>query len=144
MTSTEGAGDTGGQDLAAALRRIGDGGSVDARGVPISSKLLDRLLTAAPRGTEDEPVLKAARFEKASFLDEADFDTVTFDEEARFSGATLVGPAQFRYAVFEGSAWFDDAAFHEEPSSPEPPSRRPCSNALRCLGLGSVAFPFRT
>jgi uncharacterized protein YjbI with pentapeptide repeats len=103
------------------LRRIGAEGSVDARGVPISAELLQRILTAAPR-EDDRRAFTAARFDQATFEGVAVFDGVTFEGEARFDGvtfqreagfaeATFLRRAVFAGATFQGEAWFDGATF---------------------------------
>ena len=43
-----------GRDLDAELKRLGETGTIDARGVTIDTVLLNRILAAAPRG-EQEP-----------------------------------------------------------------------------------------
>src|SRR6266498_3979545 len=61
------------QDVVVELKRLSDGGVLDARGVPITSRLLDRLLDAVPRNDNNRPVLNAASFDGASFQSGAAF-----------------------------------------------------------------------
>jgi uncharacterized protein YjbI with pentapeptide repeats len=109
--------------LDAELERIGAEGSVDARGVTISTELLRRLLAAAPR-EDNRPVFKSAQFEQATlpgisfsgviFQGEAQFGRATFQGEAWFDGATFHGLAGFGKAVFHSLAGFGDARFQRE------------------------------
>jgi uncharacterized protein YjbI with pentapeptide repeats len=104
--------------LEAELKRIGEEGTVDARGVVISAQLLRRLLAAVP-DKDDRPVFAVARFEQASFQGEAAFNLASFQSEARFDKARFQGAARFDGANFEGGAGFGGvrfqggAAFHE-------------------------------
>ncbi len=99
------------QDVVVELKRIFDERTLDARGVPINGQLLERLLTACPRGDDDRPVLKGARLDRATFEDEAVFDNATFEDEAVFSGATFKDKASFSFATFKGRARFDGVTF---------------------------------
>jgi uncharacterized protein YjbI with pentapeptide repeats len=86
----------------AELNRIGQDGSVDARGVPISTDLLARLLAAVPR-KDDRPTFTAARFDQA-----------TFQGITQFSGAIFQGLASFDEATFQTFPWFSGATFQRE------------------------------
>jgi uncharacterized protein YjbI with pentapeptide repeats len=88
------------QDLDAALKRLGEGGRLDARGVPITQKLLERLLQAAPKDEHGRPILTNVRFGKATFHD------------AGFGKATFQGMSEFDETTFQGTAWFYEATFH--------------------------------
>ena len=88
------------QDLGTALKRLGEGGDLDARGVSITAALLDRILTATPISAEGRPT-----------LENASFDLATFEGDVRFHGATFGGGAGFRRVLFRGGAWFDRATF---------------------------------
>jgi hypothetical protein len=85
----------------AELKRIGVEGTVDARGVPLTAGLLQRILAAAPR-EDDRPTLALASFDQATFQGGADFGGITFQ-----------GPAVFAGAMFEDEAGFTDALFHD-------------------------------
>jgi hypothetical protein len=50
---------------AAALNLIGETGTIDARGVPITPTLLEQILTAAPRGENGRPLIKGSEFQGA-------------------------------------------------------------------------------
>jgi hypothetical protein len=76
-------------DLDAAFKRLGRDGRLDARGVPITAELLDRLLAAAPQDEHGHRVLTDARFDGATFQGDAWFGEVTFQRDARFGSATF-------------------------------------------------------
>src|SRR6266511_466950 len=99
-----------GQDVVVELRRLSDGGVLDARGVPITSRLLDRLLDAVPRNDNNRPVLNAARFDGATFQGEAAFTSATFRGKARFDGATFQDWAGFHWGDLprRGQVWRGD------------------------------------
>ena len=118
-------------DLEVALKRLGEDGRLDARGVPLTQELLKRLLAAAPRDDHGRPVLTDPRFDKAAFKGKAtfkggsgfygtvfegtaSFGGATFKGDAGFYGATFEGTAAFHGATFEGEAWFDGATFKGE------------------------------
>ena len=129
-------------DLEVALKRLGEDGRLDARGVPLTQELLKRLLAAAPRDDHGRPVLTDPRFDKATFNGKAtfkggsgfygtvfegsasfggatfegtaSFGGATFKGDAGFYGATFEGTAAFHGATFEGEAWFDGATFKGE------------------------------
>jgi uncharacterized protein YjbI with pentapeptide repeats len=88
------------QNLDAALKRLGEDGRLDARGVPITQALLGRLLAATHQDDHGYPILVNTRFDRA-----------TFHGDAAFRGATFQGDAAFKEATFQGKAWFDRATF---------------------------------
>jgi Pentapeptide repeats (9 copies) len=100
-------------ELEGALRIISESGVVDARGVPLSAKLLDRVLAASPRADTGKAVLKAARFDRATFTGDAGFGETTFSDDAQFNGATFTGAALFDRATFTGDAQFDRVTFSD-------------------------------
>jgi Pentapeptide repeats (9 copies) len=110
------------RDVEAELERLAGGGALDARGVPINSQLLDRLLAAVPRNDDGQPTLTAPRFKGATFHGEAQFNRVTFQGDAEFSDVIFEGDARFREAtfcglvnfggaIFQGKAWFAGVTF---------------------------------
>jgi uncharacterized protein YjbI with pentapeptide repeats len=88
-------------DLDAALKRLGEDGYLDARGVVISRTLLERLLAAAPCD------------QGRAILAEAHFKEATFESDAAFNWVTFRGPAGFQWATFQRGAWFVKAIFHD-------------------------------
>jgi uncharacterized protein YjbI with pentapeptide repeats len=104
------------QDTVVELRRIGDRGALDLRGVAVNSELLEHLLAAVPRGDDDRPVLTEARFDEASFKGETKFDGVILQSPATFSGATFQGDVLFLRVTFTGEANFAKAKFEEDVS----------------------------
>jgi uncharacterized protein YjbI with pentapeptide repeats len=109
-------------DLDPALKRLGEDGRLDARGVPITQELLGRLLAVAPRDDHGDPILTEALFHGAIFRDRAvfreatfkgnaGFNIVTFQRDAHFEGTTFQDRALFRGATFEGDAGFDRVTF---------------------------------
>jgi uncharacterized protein YjbI with pentapeptide repeats len=120
------------QDRAIALKKLGETGIIDVRGVQISEQLLDQILAAAPRGANRRPLFKQSRFERsifdgnvefkgatladaaftgATFSGDAWFDEARFSGDARFAGATFSGDAGFEEARFSGKAMFGEASF---------------------------------
>jgi len=97
----------------AELKRIGEEGTIDARGVRLSAELLKRILDAAPH-QDHRQALKAAQFDRATFQGEAAFGRVIFKGEAAFAAATFQGEAGFGGASFQGRAGFDGATFQRE------------------------------
>ena len=79
------------EETAAALKLVGETGAIDARGVHITRALLDRLLTAAPRGENGMPLIKGGQFRGATFSGDALFGGATF--QVGFGGA--IGGATF-------------------------------------------------
>jgi hypothetical protein len=104
------------EETAAGLSMVGETGEIDARGVPITSALLGRILTAAPRGENDEPLIKGCRFDRATFSDDAQFSGARFDGDAKFDGATFNGGAKFDGAIFSGDAKFGGGHFNGDAS----------------------------
>ena len=97
--------------LEAELKRIGEEGTIDARGVRLSAELLERILDAAPH-QDHRQALKAAQFDRVIFQGEAGFDGVIFRGRAGFDGATFQGRAGFDGATFQREAAFAAASFH--------------------------------
>jgi hypothetical protein len=79
------------EETAAALKLISETGAIDARGIPITAALFERILTAAPRGENEEPLLKDCRFDWATFTGDAGFGGATFTGDAGFAEATFTG-----------------------------------------------------
>jgi hypothetical protein len=104
------------QDLDAELKRLGEQGTIDARGVTISAALLERILAAAPRDEQhpDRPRFNKVRFDGASFGDRAGFGDVTFGDEAWFNGVSFGDRAGFGGASFGSKAGFGGASFGNE------------------------------
>jgi uncharacterized protein YjbI with pentapeptide repeats len=99
--------------LEAELKRIGDEGTIDARGVILSADLLARILDAAPHEA-DRRVIKAAQFDRATFQGGAPFDGTIFRGEVWFSGAVFQGGAWFSDVTFQGEAAFAGTTFQRE------------------------------
>jgi hypothetical protein len=110
------------QENAAALQLVGETGEIDARGVPVTPALLQRILNAAPRGEKEEPLIKTCLFNRATFRGDARFDRTTFRGEPQFGEAVFRGNtwfnkatfdcgAEFTRATFIGTAWFDESVF---------------------------------
>src|SRR5690242_1874193 len=77
------------EETAAGLEQIGKTGKIDARGVPITPALLERILTAVPHGEKLEPLIKDCQFGRATFTGETDFHGATFQQNAGFRRATF-------------------------------------------------------
>jgi uncharacterized protein YjbI with pentapeptide repeats len=101
------------ENLDAALKRLGEGGPLDARGVTITAELLGRIMAAATQGRV-HPILHSAKFDRATFQGGAGFLVVTFKDTASFDQVRFEDAASFHGATFEGSARFDKAAFGSE------------------------------
>ena len=99
-----------GPEQEAALKLISRTGVIDARGVPITRTLLERVLKSAPRDNHGDPLFKDASFQRVTFSGDAVFSKVKFDK-ASFSNATFEGAAAFDRATFLGYATFADATF---------------------------------
>jgi uncharacterized protein YjbI with pentapeptide repeats len=95
----------------ATLKKLGQSGEIDARGVPISQALLEQILAAAPHDGDNHAVFMAPKFARATFQGVAGFERVTFDGNAQFGGATFQSHAGFAAATFKRDAWFDGATF---------------------------------
>jgi hypothetical protein len=104
----------GEEEIAAALKRIGETGEIDARGVPITRVLLERILTAVPCGANKEPLILGCQFDRATFSGEAEFREATFSGDAVFAGVTFSDRAVFAGATFERRPRFDRAIFNGE------------------------------
>ncbi len=104
------------EETAAGLSIVGETGVIDARGVPITSALVGRILTAAPRGENEEPLIKGCQFDRATFSDDAQFSGVRFNGDAQFIGATFNGDAKFDGAIFRGEAKFGGGHFNGDAS----------------------------
>ncbi len=114
-------------ETAPALKLIGETGAIDVRGTTITPALLERILTAVPRGKNQEPLIKDCQFRRtifsghadfrgASFGGHADFGGATFEDDTSFSRATFKGNASFGEVIFgganfKGGAWFREATF---------------------------------
>lgn len=121
------------EERVTALRIVGRGRPVDVRGVAFDAALLARLLDACPCDDAGRPILKATRFDRATFPAGAAFSGVVFEKEvsfdrarfegdadfrgtrfnglARFARTTVAGGAAFDEAVFGGQAWFAGTTF---------------------------------
>ena len=95
------------------MRRVGETGVIDARGVTITNDLLERILTAVPRGKNEEPLISRCRFDRSTFSGFVRFLRATFRGDAWFNQATFRGGAWFGGATFGGGAWFDEATFQD-------------------------------
>ena len=102
------------EETANALKLVGDTGAIDVRGVLITDALLKRILTAAPLGENEEPLIKSCRFDRTTFTGDAEFDGATYREAAEFGGATFKGSAGFSGATFTGRVGFDRVTFNGE------------------------------
>ena len=68
------------EETANALKLVGDTGAIDVRGVLITDALLKRILTAAPLGENEEPLIKSCRFDRTTFTGDAEFDGATSEK----------------------------------------------------------------
>ena len=94
-----------------ALKRLDETGKIDARGVRITSALLEQVLAAAPRTSAGYPVFTEALFQQAIFEGDAQFAQATFYGDAVFNGTTFEGQARFAKAIFNDAAGFNRATF---------------------------------
>ena len=90
----------------AALKQLSEAGELDARGIPITTALFERILAAAPHDADNRPTFRAIRLDKATFQGDAGFDGATFQGDAYFDGATFQGDAGFNGATFEQARRF--------------------------------------
>jgi uncharacterized protein YjbI with pentapeptide repeats len=98
----------------ATLKQLGKTGEIDARGVPISQWLLERILATAPHDTDNRPTFTAPLFERAVFQSGAGFKGVVFQGNAGFERVTFEpGDTRFDGATFQGGASFDGATFKD-------------------------------
>jgi uncharacterized protein YjbI with pentapeptide repeats len=95
----------------AALKQLGETGKIDARGVPISTALVEQILAAAPHGADNRPMFRTTQFNRASFQGDALFEGATFQGGAAFNDATFQGDARFNRAAFRGGAVFNGVTF---------------------------------
>lgn len=95
-----------------ALASIGKTGTIDARGVPITPPLLERILAATPRGEHDRHLIKECRFERATFNGHVQFTWTTFMGEANFTDATFNGEARFNVTTFKSRTSFERTTFN--------------------------------
>lgn len=97
------------------LRRVVGGARhgrpLDARGATIDQALLERILDVAPTDSSGRPVLREARFDRATFGDEARLERVVFERDASFDGATFESDASFVGTTFESYARFGRVRF---------------------------------
>src|SRR5262245_38284784 len=113
----------GAEERDAELRRIGESGEIDLRGISIRGHLLDRVIAVAPRNANQMPLIKTCKFNRATFQagagvgeaapfeGDADFAGATFQGRAVFGEATFQGRADFTRATFQGRAVFGEATF---------------------------------
>lgn len=94
------------EETANALKLVGDTGAIDVRGVLITDALLKRILTAAPLGENEEPLIKSCRFDRTTFTGDAEFDGATFTGDAKFDGAIFKRDARFDGVRFEHARQF--------------------------------------
>ena len=102
----------GDEQLDAALRDISETGKIYARGVTISSALLEKILGSVPRGPKGRSMFTEAWFDEAIFQGDAQFGDAIFQSDARFAGAVFQGMAGFAGAAFRGEEYFHGATFH--------------------------------
>src|SRR5215216_922731 len=93
------------QHVDVTLKRLGEDGQIDARGVLITTELLRRILAAVPHDAKGFPRLVNARF------GDVVFGAATFEGWANFEGTTFEGVTLFDGATFEDGASFEGATF---------------------------------
>lgn len=96
-----------GQALAEARRSR----PLDARGVRVDAALMERIRALAPRDPAGRPVLRAARFDGATFCDPTPFDGIGFEHDATFDRADFADHVSFQGASFGAQARFAQATF---------------------------------
>jgi Pentapeptide repeats (9 copies) len=112
------------QERDAALKVLSETGAIDARGVVISSALLEKILGAVPRQADGHALFAEVRFEQAAFQGDAAFAKAEFQGEAWFTSAIFQGSialdnatfhsvALFHGVTFQGEASFTAAKFHD-------------------------------
>ncbi|MEV8434751.1 pentapeptide repeat-containing protein (plasmid) [Streptomyces sp. HUAS 31] len=99
-------------DRDAYLSGLTPGARIDHRGTPFTHSLLDALLEALRDPATGHPRLGSARFEWATFHDDARFESTTFEGNARFEAVTFHRGAWFRSARFRLVTGFHSASFH--------------------------------
>ncbi|WP_244173907.1 pentapeptide repeat-containing protein [Streptomyces recifensis] len=87
------------------------GADIDHRGTSFTDSLLVALLEALLDPTTGHARIGEARFDSATFQDDAYFIRATFGGHAWFDSATFQGLAGFDSATFQGLAGFDSATF---------------------------------
>ncbi|WP_435643012.1 pentapeptide repeat-containing protein [Streptomyces sp. H49] len=87
------------------------GADIDHRGTSFTASLLGALLEALLDPTTGHPRIGEARFDSATFQDDAHFVRATFKDHAWFDSATFQGLAWFGSATFLGLARFESANF---------------------------------
>jgi Pentapeptide repeats (9 copies) len=99
-------------DLEGVLAALGPGSDLDARGVPVSTDLLDRILNVF-RDADGSSRFGVATFSLAQFTGSANFDSAQF-QDGTFNRAKFVGNASFKSARFELASRFNRANFQGE------------------------------
>ncbi|MFF6981305.1 pentapeptide repeat-containing protein [Streptomyces sp. NPDC008343] len=94
------------------LSGLTPGARIDHRGTPFTHPLLDALLNALRDPASGHPRVGSARFEWATFHDDAHFESTTFEGNARFEAVTFHRGAWFRSARFRLVTGFNSAVFH--------------------------------
>jgi hypothetical protein len=87
------------------LAALEPGSTLDLRGTPIDSDLLDQVLTAL-KPADGPPTLGITRFEWARFNGDAQFGGVRFTRDAWFDDARFSATASFDEAQFSEAVWF--------------------------------------
>ncbi len=100
------------EDVETALKRLGEDGTLDARGVPVTPELTERLLETR-RGSEGHIRLTSLRFEEAIFDGVVGFAGVIVEGDSLFFRATFNGQPNFSGAIFKGRTSFDEATFKQ-------------------------------
>ncbi|MET8438196.1 pentapeptide repeat-containing protein [Streptomyces sp900116325] len=100
-----------GRDRDAHLASLNAGDDIDHRGTSFTGQLLTQLLNALSDPTTNHPRLGDARFESATFTDNADFESTNFTGDARFHLAMFTRNAWFESATFTREAQFDSVTF---------------------------------
>lgn len=98
-------------DREAYLDGLTPGADIDHRGTSFTGPLLDALLHALLDPATGRPRIGEARFDSASFQDDAQFVRATFQGHAWFDSATFQDLASFDWAVFEGLGRFESVIF---------------------------------
>ncbi len=93
------------------LAGLSPGADIDARNVPFTGPLVERLLAAVLDPGAGRPCLGTAGFRGARFDGNVSFSGVQFKGKAVFDGAWFGRRASFEGADFSDGAWFDDARF---------------------------------
>ena len=99
-------------ELDQALKTLGPGADLDARGTTFTQELLQRVVETF-RDNSTPPRFGTARFDGAQFSGYAEFAGAQFRGDAGFDGAQFRGDVRFDRAQFRGYARFDDAQFEK-------------------------------